>query len=403
MKTLTFGIEIETVGVRRPAMAEAIATALGGRFDSWDSSVVDAQGRTWRVVSDGSLSGSVNGEVVSPILRYEDMGDLMKVIRALADAGCQVDPSTAIHIHIGTRGIATRALTNLMKMVYKNERLIEHALGVQQARLGRYCRPIDESLIQRIDGSRRMTAEDLNRAWYGRFVRQPNRYDDTRYHGVNLNSHYFRGTTELRFFEGTLDSDKVKAYVQFALALVAAARDAKTTSSERRGRNSHVGLPPPRTGSALGALAAHDEHRQSAEQAEAGGARRGVPCRRRARAAAAAAARVAVAARVRARVGCSRAADRSVVDDGGERQVGDPAEGEIVDVPAFRATCVVRADSEANLDGFARELGPEVELHGRERGVTGEVARIGLAAGKGVGAGLGVSGQRVRVSGIDVR
>jgi hypothetical protein len=234
MKTLTFGIEIETVGVRRPAMAEAIATALGGRFDSWDSSVVDAQGRTWRVVSDGSLSGSVNGEVVSPILRYEDMGDLMKVIRALADAGCQVDPSTAIHIHIGTRGIATRALTNLMKMVYKNERLIEHALGVQQARLGRYCRPIDESLIQRIDGSRRMTADDLNRAWYGRFVRQPNRYDDTRYHGVNLNSHYFRGTTELRFFEGTLDSDKVKAYVQFALALVAAARDAKTTSSERR-------------------------------------------------------------------------------------------------------------------------------------------------------------------------
>ena len=117
MKTLTFGIEIETVGVRREVMAEAIARAVGGTINSWEPSATDATGRTWKVVNDASLSGSVNGEVVSPILRYEDLGTLLKVVRALASAGCRVDASTAIHIHVGTRGIGTRALTNLMKMV----------------------------------------------------------------------------------------------------------------------------------------------------------------------------------------------------------------------------------------------------------------------------------------------
>jgi hypothetical protein len=119
-------------------------------------------------------------------------------------------------------------------MVHKQERLIEHALGVQERRLGRYCRPVDEEVLRRLERSRPKTEAALNRAWYGRLVESPDRYHDSRYHGVNLNSHHYRGTTEFRFFEGTLDPDKVKAYVQFALALVATARDAKGASSERR-------------------------------------------------------------------------------------------------------------------------------------------------------------------------
>jgi hypothetical protein len=234
MKTLTFGVEIETVGLARDAVASAIASALAGHKDRWEPNVTDAKGRVWRVVQDGSLSGSTNGEVVTPVLKYEDLDDLLKVVRALRAAGCRVDPSTSVHIHIGTRHLSAGAIANLVKMVAKNERLIEHALGVQQARLDRYCRPVDEAFLRRLESERPRTDEALNRAWYGRYVANPSRYDQSRYHGVNLNSHYYRGTTELRFFEGTLDADKLKAYVQFALALVATARDAKSASSARR-------------------------------------------------------------------------------------------------------------------------------------------------------------------------
>lgn len=234
MKTLTFGVEIETVGQDRDTVARVIADAIGGRKDRWQPHVTDRHGRLWKVVTDGSLTGTVNGEVVTPVLRYEDLPDLLKVVGALGAANTRVDQSCAIHIHVGTQHLRPEALANLIKMVHKQERLIEHALGVQERRLARYCRPINADLVRRIDRSRPRTAAALNRAWYGRLNSHPERYDDSRYYGVNLNSHHYRGTTEFRFFEGTLDPEKVLAYVQFALSLVATARDAKGASSARR-------------------------------------------------------------------------------------------------------------------------------------------------------------------------
>jgi hypothetical protein len=75
MKTLRYGIEIETIGQTRQTLAKAIQTVVGGTvtflgdaYDSW--AVLDATGRTWKVMSDSSLSASYDrqGEVVSPIL-----------------------------------------------------------------------------------------------------------------------------------------------------------------------------------------------------------------------------------------------------------------------------------------------------------------------------------------------
>jgi hypothetical protein len=182
MKTLTFGIEIETVGQSRDTVARAIAQAIGGRKDPYSPNVTDAHGRVWRVVTDSSLTGSVNGEVVSPILKYEDLDDLLKIVRGLAAANVGVDQSCAIHLHVGTKHLRPQALANLTKMVFKQERLIEHALGVQERRLARYCRPVDEAFVQRLESMRPTTAEALNRAWYGRLETHPDRYHDSRYY-----------------------------------------------------------------------------------------------------------------------------------------------------------------------------------------------------------------------------
>jgi hypothetical protein len=88
LKTLRFGIEIETVGLDRERLARAIQGAVGGTvgsdYRSWH--VTDAKARTWRVVPDGSLSGGErSGEIVSPILAYEDIE--YPFTRSLADRG----------------------------------------------------------------------------------------------------------------------------------------------------------------------------------------------------------------------------------------------------------------------------------------------------------------------------
>ncbi|MGH7298446.1 MAG: amidoligase family protein, partial [Polyangiaceae bacterium] len=96
---------------------------------------------------------------------------------------------------------------------------------------------IDTALIERLEARPPRTVAEVNAAWYGRQVHSPARYDQSRYHGVNLNSYFFRGTIEFRYFEGTTHAGKVKAYVQFCLALAAKALGAKSASSRRREYN----------------------------------------------------------------------------------------------------------------------------------------------------------------------
>lgn len=236
MKTLRFGIEIEVVGADRAQLAQAVATAVGGQIVAhWV--VVDTQERRWNIVPDGSLSSERAGEVVSPILTWEDLELLQAVVRSLRAAGGRADASCGIHIHVDGATLDGKAVKNLMKMVAKQERYIEKALGIASHRLQRYCRPVSDALLTAFDGVGAGQRERLSLAWYRTFGGSAQRYDGSRYHGVNLNSLFYRGTVEFRWFAfatSKLHAGEVKAYVQFVLALVAAAKRKRTASRARR-------------------------------------------------------------------------------------------------------------------------------------------------------------------------
>jgi hypothetical protein len=184
MKALKFGIEIETVGLGRLQLAEALRTALGGEVTAqgYDYALVDGKGRTWKVVPDGSLSGVLNGEIVSPVLTYDDIDDLQEAVRAVRKAGARADTSTGIHIHIDGSRFDAKSVTNLVKTVHKQERLIEHALGIRQERLVRYCRPIEPQFLAQLEARRPRSLADVSAAWYGRANVRPTRYDSSRYY-----------------------------------------------------------------------------------------------------------------------------------------------------------------------------------------------------------------------------
>jgi hypothetical protein len=240
MKTLRFGIEIETVGLGKEGAARAIAAVVGGSArpglnGAWDAVATD--GRVWRAVPDGSLSGYNNAEIVSPVLAYGDLEQLQDIVRALHAAGARADASCGIHIHIDGERFDAKALTNLTKTIHKQERILEAALGIQAHRLERFCRPIDPGFIERLEARRPRTIAEVNAAWYGRQVHAPGRYDQSRYHGLNFNSYFYRRTVEFRYFEGTTHAGKVKGYVQFCVALAAKALASKSASSRRRDYN----------------------------------------------------------------------------------------------------------------------------------------------------------------------
>lgn len=238
MKTLNFGIEIETSRCSRERLANAVRSVVGGEVRAEGSRwyVIAADGRHWNVVSDASISGNESGEIVSPILTYADIETLQHIIRAVRTAGAISDAQhrCGIHIHIGAENFTPMQVANLVKLVHKQERLIEHALEIEPSRLAHYCRPIDPEFLRRLEATRPQTKEQLSAAWYGRTRTYTNRYDSSRYAGINLNSYFYRSTIEFRVFNGTLHAGQVKAYLQFVLALSAKALTAKTASSKRR-------------------------------------------------------------------------------------------------------------------------------------------------------------------------
>ena len=132
-------------------------------------------------MADASLTSvppNLRAEIVTPVLRYEDMAELQEVIRAVRRAGAKVDNRCGIHIHIGAEPFDGRALGNLAKIIYKQEALILHALEVSQERLARYTLPIARSSsaasnasspVPRMNSTRSGTAiEESDAAFHGR-------------------------------------------------------------------------------------------------------------------------------------------------------------------------------------------------------------------------------------------
>jgi hypothetical protein len=224
-------------------VAQAIASVVGGAvqhigtpscYDPYH--VVDAKGRTWKVMADSSLSAPMErqAEIVSPILTYDDISELQQVVRAVRTIGGRCDDTCGLHLHVNGAAFDAKAVRNLVKVVNKQEELIVHALGINEMRLATYCRRIDQSFLRAIETTPTLSLDDLNREWYGYYNPSPIHYDSTRYKGLNLHALWQKGTIEYRFFNATLHAGKVKAYIQFVLALSAFAIGARSASSKRR-------------------------------------------------------------------------------------------------------------------------------------------------------------------------
>lgn len=245
LREIRFGVEIETVKCTRKQVASAIQTVVGGGlthigspncFDPYH--VVADDGRVWKVVADASLNNTpkrLQAEIVSPILTYEDIPMLQKLIRQVRTvAGAKISKQCGIHVHVDAATFNPKGLGNLIKIVNKQEDLIVEALGVNHSRLVRYAKKVKQDLVNNIVRRRPRTIEQLNRLWYGYRNHHPSHFDSTRYHGLNLHNVWYRGTVEFRYFEGTLHAGKIKSYIQFCLALSAKAINAKGASAKKR-------------------------------------------------------------------------------------------------------------------------------------------------------------------------
>jgi hypothetical protein len=243
IKTLTYGVEIETVGLSRPQAAYAMKNVVGGAvmheggcYDKW--TCVAADGRKWTAMNDSSIVGHglPTAEVVTPILTWDDMDTLQQVVRELRRMGAKVNESCGMHVHVGASRFKAdpKAIGRLAKIVHKHEDVLFAMLATIPERRDRWCRPVRQDFLRRIESYRGSSLAAYNRAWYGHENHYPHHYDSTRYAALNLHNIWFRGTVEFRWYEATTHAGKVKAAVHLALGLAAKALETKSASSKKR-------------------------------------------------------------------------------------------------------------------------------------------------------------------------
>lgn len=243
IKSQKFGVEIEMTGITRERAAEIVAEVLESRPSMptgspyYTRTIKDTAARIWRVMKDSSITPIKNDgthqcldeyrvELVTPPLNYEDIETLQSIIRALRAAGAKPNSSCGIHIHVDGANHTPDSLKRLVNFFTARQDLIYEALEIGQREV-RWCRKYDKSLLTAIRKEKCLTKNCLECIWYstansgytGGIDHQ--HYNSTRYHGVNLHAFFTKGTVEFRLFNSTLHAGKIKAYIQFCLAVSA--------------------------------------------------------------------------------------------------------------------------------------------------------------------------------------
>jgi len=243
VKTQTFGIEIEMNRITRAHAAQVLADHFGTQVrytgGTYDTRLVpDAQGRDWKIVSDNSIEGppEERTEFVSPICRWEDIETVQELVRKLRAAGARAHTSCGVHVHIGRGQHTPRTLRNLVNLVNAKEDLLTQALGISESRRARWCLPVDQDFLARLNRRKPTTDAAFAQLWYNTEdwrYHASQHYDTSRYHLLNLHSVFQKGTIEFRAFQSTLHAGEIKSFIQLAMAISHQALKSSAASARR--------------------------------------------------------------------------------------------------------------------------------------------------------------------------
>lgn len=243
LKNQLFGVEVEMTGITREKAARLVAEVLGTSPSHPESNcyhtrtIADQAARKWKIMRDSSITPIRNDDTIEPLdeyrvefvtppLNYSDIELLQNIIRKLRENGAKAHSSCGIHIHVDGANHTAVSLRRLVNFMTARQDLIYEALQIG-ARESNWCHKLNKTLLDAMKKDKNLTKEKAEEIWYSRANDgycggiDHQHYNSTRYHGVNLHSFFTKGTVEFRLFNSTLHAGKIKAYIQFCLAVSA--------------------------------------------------------------------------------------------------------------------------------------------------------------------------------------
>ena len=123
-----------------------------------------------------------------------------------------------------------------MNIVNAHEDLLTQSLAISSERRSRWCAPVDQRFLERLNRAKPQTSEAFARLWYNDTdweYHAHQHYDQSRYHLLNLHAVWQKGTIEFRAFNSTLHAGEIKSYVQLCAAISFMALKASAASPRR--------------------------------------------------------------------------------------------------------------------------------------------------------------------------
>lgn len=204
-------------------LLEDYRLSLGGDKDSW------------HIEEDSSIVHRGGVELISPILRGLDgLIEAYRFFQLLGEVrGVRIDDSCGFHVHHGVdpEKYTCHELRKLIRIAYAIEDYVYFLIGGSRMNKDT-CRPMDLNIIDLLQVGK--CNEDclvngckIKRLWYSSANRfdpdcnRPDRYDMTRYHGLNLHSYWYRSTIEFRYHCAVLDEiDEAMQWIIFTQFLI---------------------------------------------------------------------------------------------------------------------------------------------------------------------------------------
>jgi len=203
----------------------------------------------WGSAHDGSITEGAGGVEVqtAPMLLAVGENAIVKFCKDIVDLGWVTDKSCGVHVHLDANDIKnTPDLVRRLFLLYFVMDYSVLAMVPKERRSNIFCSPLDSTKASKLlrHSNRRydkgwavdkiISSRPTKKDFLEMFYKKPydlipseirNHYNEARYHGINFHTLYGNfGTVEVRYLEGTLDSDIIVPWIAFHQHIVDSAR-----------------------------------------------------------------------------------------------------------------------------------------------------------------------------------
>jgi hypothetical protein len=181
----------------------------------------------WYWGSDASISSEEYGvelRTSAPVNGDELYFNITDIIRYVEDKQMWHDSSCGMHCHIDARALGYIQLKRILIIMLRMERFLYQSIPISRMQQ-RYSKPLPRTplkfMIEKIKAISSM--KEFAKLWYEDISSShmtTDKYNESRYRGLNLHSRFFFGSVEFRYFPMQLKTSFVLNWLKFCLSVV---------------------------------------------------------------------------------------------------------------------------------------------------------------------------------------